>query len=72
MCGFVKYASDSLVTMPNQRAVRHSREALHIATKPRRVAPGALRRGTETPLRISHVRELVSDRVLRKSLPCDA
>jgi len=35
MCGFVKYASDSLVTMPNQRAVRHSREALQIATKPR-------------------------------------
>jgi hypothetical protein len=39
----VKYASDSLVTMPNQRAVRHSREALQIATKPRRVGPGALR-----------------------------
>ena len=85
MCGFVKYASagnwawlfaspghDSLVTMPNQRAVRHWREALQIAIKPRLVGrePTAL----EAKRRYGSAggRELVSDRVLRKFLPCDA
>ena len=66
MCGCVKYASagnssgysrvpghDSLVAMSNQRAVRHWREALQIAIKPRLVGREPYGVRTEAPLRLS-------------------
>ena len=44
---------DSLVAMPNQRAVRHCREALQIAIKPRLVAREPYGVRTEALLRLS-------------------
>ena len=86
MCGFVKYASsgnspgysrvsghDSLVTMPNQRAaVRHWREALQIAIKPRLVGREPTALEAKRRYGAAAGRELVSDGVLRKFVPCDA
>ena len=66
MCGCVKYASNRgtrlvirkslarfAVVMPNQRAVRHRREALQIAIKPRLVGRETYGVRTEALLRLS-------------------
>ena len=45
--------SDSAVAMPNQRAVRHQREALQIAIKPRLVGRETYGVRTEALLRLS-------------------
>ena len=65
MCGCVKCQrsgtrpvireslADSAVAMPNQRAVRHRREALQIAIKPRLVGRETYDVRTEALLRLS-------------------
>ena len=57
------------MTMSNQRPVRHCRETLQIAVKPRLVGWETWGVRTEAPLRLGGGGKLVLDRVLRKFLP---